>query len=155
VSEWDKDTEKRIRAALDRAATALEEVHESVANIDASRVTVEVWQDASARIGVLLSEFDKASAQVNKALGIGGGQQRILTYLRRRLGETVRMEELRGVAAIYEWARRVRELRVERGWPIVTRTQRPDLRNGEYVLEAMSRTHRSRLTGNWPSICGT
>lgn len=36
-----------------------------------------------------------------------------------------------------EWARRVRELRTEFGWPIVTKnTGRPDLEVGIYVLEA-------------------
>ncbi|WP_198145987.1 HNH endonuclease [Desulfonatronovibrio magnus] len=36
-----------------------------------------------------------------------------------------------------EWARRVRELRTELGWPIVTKsTGRPDLAIGAYTLEA-------------------
>ena len=36
-----------------------------------------------------------------------------------------------------EWARRVRELRTEFGWPIVTKnTGRPDLDIGVYLLEA-------------------
>jgi hypothetical protein len=35
-----------------------------------------------------------------------------------------------------EWARRVRELRTELGWPVVTKvTGRPDLSVGVYVLE--------------------
>lgn len=127
--------EKQIRAALERGASALEEVYETIADLDAGQLSVAAWQKASARAGVLLSEFDKASGQVNRLLGLGGGQERLLTYLRSRVGERVRMEELRGVAAIYEWARRVRELRVEKGWPIATNVQRADLAAGEYVLE--------------------
>jgi hypothetical protein len=35
-----------------------------------------------------------------------------------------------------EWARRVRELRTELGWPVVTKvTGRPDLSVGVYMLE--------------------
>lgn len=127
--------ESQVRAALERAATALEEVYETIADLNAGELSVAAWQKASARVGVLLAEFDKASGSVNRLLGLGGGQERLLTYLRSRVGERVRMEELRGVAAIYEWARRVRELRVEKGWPIVTNVQRPDLGAGEYVLE--------------------
>jgi hypothetical protein len=127
--------EKQIRAALDRAASALEEVYETIADLDAGKLSVAAWQQASARVGLLLAEFDKASGAVNRLLGLGGGQERLLTYLRSRVGERVRMEELRGVAAIYEWARRIRELRVEKGWPIATNVQRPDLAAGEYLLE--------------------
>ena len=128
--------EKQIRAALERAASALEEVYATIADLDAGKLSIAAWQQASARVGVLLAEFDKESGSVNRLLGLGGGQERLLTYLRSRVGERVRMEELRGVAAIYEWARRVRELRVEKGWPITTNVQRPDLGAGEYVLES-------------------
>lgn len=128
--------ESQVRAALERAATALEQVYETIADLDAGKLSVSVWQTASARVGVLLSEFDKASGEVNRLLGLSSAQGRLLTYLRSRLGQQVRMEELRGVAAIYEWARRIRELRVEQGWPISSRIQRPDIAPGMYVLEA-------------------
>lgn len=139
--------EKQIRAALERAATALEEVYETIADLDAGKLSVAAWQQASARVGVLLSEFDKASGRVNRLLGLGGGQERLLTYLRSRVGQRVRMEELRGVAAIYEWARRIRELRVEKGWPIATNVQRPDLAAGEYLLE--SDQPDAQLAADW------
>lgn len=132
----DDRAERQIRAALDRAGSSLEDVYETVTALDPSRLTIEAWQQASARIGLLLADFDRASKQVNRVFGLTSPQRRILTYLLSRLGERVQKEELRGVAAIYEWARRVRELRVEQGWPIQTRTQRPDLRTGEYLLES-------------------
>lgn len=135
MADEDALREKQIRAALERAASALEEVYETIADLDAGQLSVAAWQKASARVGVLLAEFDKASGSVNRLLGLGGAQERLLTYLKSRVGEQVRMEELRGVAAIYEWARRIRELRVEKGWPISTNVQRPDLASGEYVLE--------------------
>ena len=54
------------------------------------------------------------------------------------MGLGVTNEELRYVAGDKtEWARRVRELRTEQGWPIATKTTgRPDLGVGVYVLQA-------------------
>lgn len=65
-------------------------------------------------------------------------RDKILMFLRANLGQPVTGEELRYVAGDKtEWARRVRELRTEYGWPIVTKsTGRPDLPVGVYVLEA-------------------
>jgi len=46
------------------------------------------------------------------------GKARILAYLLERVGQDVGGEELAQVGAISEWARRVRELRVEEGYEI-------------------------------------
>lgn len=63
-------------------------------------------------------------------------KDRILEYLRKNVGQAVTGEELRYVAKGSEWARRVRELRTEAGWPISTKySGRPDLGTGEYILE--------------------
>jgi hypothetical protein len=64
-------------------------------------------------------------------------RDKILEYLRLNVGREVTGEELRYVAnEKTEWARRVRELRTELGWPVVTKaTGRPDLPVGVYVLE--------------------
>lgn len=61
-----------------------------------------------------------------------------LEYLRENVGRGVTGEELRYVARNKtEWARRVRQLRTEFGWPIATKaTGRPDLPVGSYILEA-------------------
>ncbi len=45
---------------------------------------------------------------------------RILTYLRTYTGQVIHGDELMVVAGISEYARRVRELRVELGWPIMS-----------------------------------
>jgi hypothetical protein len=68
----------------------------------------------------------------------GSVRDKILKYLRANVGKAVTNEELRYVAGDKtEWARRVRELRTEFGWPIATKsTGRPDLGVGEYVLQA-------------------
>ncbi len=65
-------------------------------------------------------------------------RDKILKYLRKNVGQKVTGEELKYLAKDRsEWARRVRELRTEYGWPIVTQnTGRPDLEIGIYLLEA-------------------
>jgi hypothetical protein len=68
----------------------------------------------------------------------GSVRDKILKFLRENVGQGVTSEELRYVAGDKtEWARRVRELRTEFGWPIATKTTgRPDLGIGVYVLQA-------------------
>lgn len=68
--------------------------------------------------------------------GPEGGQTKILKYLRANVGSAVTGEELSYVAQSSEWARRVRELRTEEGWPISTKMSgNPSLPVGVYVLE--------------------
>jgi hypothetical protein len=64
---------------------------------------------------------------------------KILDYFKENVGQPVTGEELRYVAnEKTEWARRVRELRTEFGWPIVTQnTGRLDLKIGTYLLESL------------------
>ena len=66
-------------------------------------------------------------------------RDKLLHFLRENAGHPVAGEELRYVAGdeSTEWARRVRELRTEFGWPVYTnKSGRPDLSNGMYVLDA-------------------
>ena len=65
-------------------------------------------------------------------------RSKILDYFKQNVEKPVTGEELRYVANDKtEWARRVRELRTEFGWPIVTKnTGRPDLSVGAYLLES-------------------
>lgn len=65
-------------------------------------------------------------------------RDKILKFLKANIGRGVTNEELRYVAGDKtEWARRVRELRTEHGWPIATKTTgRPDLGVGVYLLQA-------------------
>jgi hypothetical protein len=67
----------------------------------------------------------------------------MLAYLRANVGRAVSGEELRYVARekTSDWARRLRELRTEEGWPLYGKqTGRPDLSINEYVLEADRQT---------------
>ncbi|MFO0774968.1 MAG: HNH endonuclease signature motif containing protein [Nitrospiraceae bacterium] len=62
---------------------------------------------------------------------------KILEYLRKNVGAEISGEELKYLAKDKkEWARRVRELRTEYGWPIATKNSgREDLAVGVYLLE--------------------
>lgn len=63
-------------------------------------------------------------------------KDKIIEYLRANLGKEVTGEELRYVAKGSEWARRIRELRTEDGYPISTKQSgNPRLDTGVYVLE--------------------
>jgi hypothetical protein len=68
----------------------------------------------------------------------GPVREKILEFLRTNVGRSVTGEELRYVANDKtEWARRVRELRTDFGWPVATKsTGLPDLPVGVYVLQA-------------------
>jgi len=65
-------------------------------------------------------------------------REKILEYLRKNVGAELTGNELRYVAGDKtEWARRVRELRTDLGWPVETKMSgRPDLKSGYYVLAA-------------------
>lgn len=73
---------------------------------------------------------------IRKRKGLGV-KSRLLEYMRANVGAPVSIEELRYLAGDKsEWARRMRELRTEDGWPIFTRMQgRSDLPVGTYVLD--------------------
>ncbi|GAA4408488.1 hypothetical protein GCM10023187_30410 [Nibrella viscosa] len=64
-------------------------------------------------------------------------QDKIINYLRLNVGRHITGEELAYLAnGATDWARRVRELRTEKGWPVRTKTSgRPDLPVGVYLLE--------------------
>jgi len=68
---------------------------------------------------------------------------KIIEYFRKNVGQEITGEELKYLAKDKkEWARRVRELRTEQGWPIVTKNSgREDLAIGVYVLEEDRQTY--------------
>ncbi len=68
---------------------------------------------------------------------------KIIEYFRKNVGVEITGEELKYLAKDKkEWARRVRELRTEQGWPIVTRNSgRDDLAIGVYLLEEDRQTY--------------
>jgi HNH endonuclease len=65
-----------------------------------------------------------------------GARAMLRTHFLANIGRVMGSEELRSVAGnISEWARRVRELRTEEGFLILTHNDRSDLKPGEYLLE--------------------
>ena len=70
-----------------------------------------------------------------------GAKHRILSYLLEHQGKWVTGEELHAASRIGEWARRVRELRVEAGWPIEEDGGRYRLIASEPDEEAAQRWH--------------
>jgi 5-methylcytosine-specific restriction endonuclease McrA len=64
-------------------------------------------------------------------------KERIRQFLLAHIGEVVTSVQLRDAigTGVSEWARRVRELREQEGWPILTHNDRSDLTPGEYLLE--------------------
>lgn len=66
----------------------------------------------------------------------GGSKERIRQFLRGRVGKVVSSIEIRDAAgtSVSEWARRVRELREEEGWKIVTHNDVTYLKPGQYIL---------------------
>ena len=64
-----------------------------------------------------------------------GARARLRAHFLSNIGRVMTSEELRAVSGgISEWARRVRELRTEEGFPILTHNDRSDLRPGQYLL---------------------
>lgn len=71
-----------------------------------------------------------------KKIGGGGARAKLRAHFLANLGRVMDSDELREVAGgITEWARRVRELRNEEGFLILTHNDRSELKPGEYLLE--------------------
>ena len=65
-----------------------------------------------------------------------GARKKLRDYFLKNLNKVMDSNELREVAGgISEWARRIRELRTEEGYQILTHNDRSDLKPGEYLLE--------------------
>jgi 5-methylcytosine-specific restriction endonuclease McrA len=64
-----------------------------------------------------------------------GMRAKLRAHFLQNIGKVMTSDELREVAGKSEWARRVRELRNEEGYQILTHNDRSDLKPGEYLLE--------------------
>lgn len=66
----------------------------------------------------------------------GGAKGKLRTHFLNNIGRVMDSDELREVADNQsEWARRVRELRTEEGYLILTHNDRSELKPGQYLLE--------------------
>lgn len=117
-----------IRQVLDKLAAPEESTASEIG---------PAWLDLMATLGVTSSEFRGHLKRVAPKFGLPkGATDRMLAYLLLHVGESVPGEALAGVAGIDSWSRRLRELRVEHGWPITLPEKSSLLGPGTYRLEA-------------------
>ena len=64
-----------------------------------------------------------------------GARYKLRQYFLAHIGKVLESDTLKEVAGISEWARRVRELRNEEGYQILTHNDRSNLKPGQYLLE--------------------
>ena len=69
-----------------------------------------------------------------------GSKARVLEFLLANRGRVVTSDEIRAASGnASEWGRRLRELRDEEGWQILSHRDRDSLKPGEYLLETTKR----------------
>lgn len=69
-----------------------------------------------------------------------GSKQRILEFFLENLGKVLESRDIQTASGgVVEWARRVRELRNEEGYQILTHKDRADLKPNQYLLETNKR----------------
>ena len=67
----------------------------------------------------------------------GGARAKLRAHFLANVGRVMDLQELREVAQNQsDWERRVRELRTEEGYLILTHNDRSDLKPGQYLLES-------------------
>ena len=66
-----------------------------------------------------------------------GSKERIRQFFLANIGKIVTSNQIRDAIGTHvtEWARRVRELREDEHWPILTNNDRADLKPGQYLLK--------------------
>ncbi|NMC44990.1 MAG: HNH endonuclease [candidate division Zixibacteria bacterium] len=67
-------------------------------------------------------------------------RDRIRAFLENNVGRIVTTHEIRKIAGISDYPRRIRELRDQEGMQIRSHRDRPDLKPGQYILESLERT---------------
>ncbi len=68
-----------------------------------------------------------------------GARDKIREFFITHVGEIVTTKQIRRVAGISEYARRIRELRDEEGYQILSHNDRADLKPGQYIMETTKR----------------
>jgi hypothetical protein len=106
------------RSAQGNPAAVQRRLETLLANLEAAIAAGELREQVRALVPVGFAVRDLGSSLLPPSEG--SGKKRILHYLRRYPSMPVSSDELRVVAGIDDWARRVRELRVENGWQIVS-----------------------------------
>ena len=126
---WPIFTGQALKEALEDEPQDLPELAATDAHKKDTYILTEDKQDRDAAYRWRLANEIRKSKD--------GVKQKLLKYFRANVGKRITGEELKYLANnASEWPRRVRELRTEEGWPIVTRvTGMPALAVGTYLLE--------------------
>src|SRR3954447_14669205 len=127
-----KDTARRLR----RLAERLSSVADAVQRGSASRA------DLDAIVSELRTLMAQHFGPRQRAAHGEGAQGKILEHLQTNVGRWVEGDEVAAVSGIQEWARRVRELRVEQGYNI-------EERDGRYRLKRL--TPQAAVADKWRS----
>ncbi|MGW5884481.1 HNH endonuclease [Streptomyces koyangensis] len=127
--------ERAARAISEMRVAASEYLHvlEQAENASLDKAT---WLEFAAELGNWSAQLRDGMNKANKELGIASAREAILLYLLHHVDEPVPADALASVSGITEWGRRVRELRVEFGWPIDSGVTRDDLPYDHYRLMA-------------------
>ncbi len=72
-----------------------------------------------------------------------GSKEKLRAFFLNNVGVILDSKTLNQVANSSEWARRVRELRNEEGYEILTHKDRSDLKPGQYILVGLERKNVS------------
>jgi hypothetical protein len=107
-AESDRTTSELVRAVANRLADAAEAIHGGADRTEIEKAVTDLRT-------ILRTRFQP---RVRARRG-EGARTIIRSYLLDRVGQDVDGEELAEVSGIQEWARRLRELRVEEGYNIV------------------------------------
>src|SRR3954451_11065605 len=95
-------TKDLLRQAATKAAELARDLQDRARDDDLSPGE---WLLTLGRVGADLASLHDAVNQVSPALGLpAGAHDRIIEYLKLRVGEVVTKDELAGVAGISEWA---------------------------------------------------
>ena len=88
--------------------------------------------DIAKAVGTLLGKDERAVGRMS-------ARDRIRSFLEANVGVVVTTQQIRKVARISDYQRRIRELRNEEGMQIKSHIDRHDLKPGEYILESSER----------------
>ncbi len=69
-----------------------------------------------------------------------GSKLKIREFLLANVGRVIESNEIRDAAGASEWGRRVRELREDENWPILTHNDSAELKPGQYLLTEEPKT---------------
>ena len=98
---------------------ALAQLKQLTANFEAQLTAGDLRAQVLELVKVL-HQFRQLGISLSDGLSSASARDRILAYLRKYAGQVIAGDELMIVSGIQEYARRIRELRVEFGWPIIS-----------------------------------